>query len=189
VSPSAKSAKVSKPSIAEEANDVSELKLPVTVSSRIQLAQLVRELEGLENEFESQKAKVRATGMGDDTTEFKIPNMTRSLADCVELNQVDILSGQGRHKLKRVLVAAKEHAPTIHLTFASEIDPQSLRQIVTYVRREIHPGALISVGLQPGIVGGAYIRTPNHVHDFSLRALLQGKRGIIARELENLHAE
>lgn len=154
----------------------SELLLPISVTGRVQLSRLVRELEEIENDIEAQKARDRKVAQ-------KIPAMSQGLADCVELNKVDILKGAARMDLKRRLVRTKEKAPTIHFTFAVEADPRSLQQLVTYIRKEIHPQALISVGMQPGLVGGAFVRTPNHIHDFSLRALLKGKRNVITDAL------
>jgi F0F1-type ATP synthase delta subunit len=88
--------------------------------------------------------------------------------------------------LKERMRVLKDKAPIIHMTFAAEADPDFLQQLAAWVRQEIHPQALISTGLQPALVGGVYMRTPNHVHDFSVRSLLQGKRDIIAHELEGL---
>jgi F0F1-type ATP synthase delta subunit len=74
------------------------------------------------------------------------------------------------------------------MTFAVEPDPDFLQQIVLWLRHEVHPQALLSVGLQPAIVAGVYIRTPNHVHDFSVRSLLQGKRDLLIQKLESFSA-
>src|SRR5690606_10661055 len=80
----------------------------------------------------------------------------------------------------------KANAPIAHVTFASLVDTESLRQITAWLRESVHPQAVIVVGLQPSLVGGVYIRTPNHVHDFSLRAQLAGHRDIIVKEVEAL---
>lgn len=154
-----------------------EIKLPPALIGRAHLAQLVRELEVVENDFESQKAR----GATKDT--YKMPHMTRALSDCIELNKIDIMSGQVRMHFKSALNDMKNKAPVIHFTFASEPDLEVLQKLTDWVRTEVHPQALVSVGIQPGLVGGVYLRTPNHVHDFSLKALLHTKRGIIADEL------
>ena len=54
------------------------------------------------------------------------------------------------------------------------------------MRGSVHPQAVISVGLQPALIGGVYVRTPNHVMDLSLRARLKGNRELITKELEAL---
>ena len=156
--------------------DELQLTLPISVTGRMHLSRMIRELESLDNDFETQKAR-------DRDSKAKIPTMSQTLADCVELNKVDILSGHSRMQLKKAMNLAKDKAPTIHFTFASEADPRSLQQLAAYVRKEIHPQALLSIGLQPSLVGGVYIRTPNQVHDFSLKALLRGKRNVITSAL------
>jgi F0F1-type ATP synthase delta subunit len=50
----------------------------------------------------------------------------------------------------------------------------------------VHKQAVIEVGLQPALIAGVYIRTPNHVQDLSLRAMLKGGRDILIKELEAL---
>jgi len=156
--------------------------LPPALITRADLARLVREVEALDNELEAQKARNRTTGKA----EKHAPATSRQLADFLELNKLDLTDDQGRMLLKEHLRVMKDSAPIIHMTFAVEADPASLQQLVMYLRKEIHPQALLSVGLQPSLVGGAYVRTPNHVHDFSVRELLAGKREVIMHELEGL---
>jgi F0F1-type ATP synthase delta subunit len=69
------------------------------------------------------------------------------------------------------------------MTFAVTADPESLQQLAQWARTTIDPHAVIAVGLQPGLVAGVYLRTPNHVHDFSLRAMLKSSRGKLVEEL------
>jgi G3E family GTPase len=165
--------------VSDEASKL--LLLPMTVTGHAHLAKLVRELETVENDLESQKAHSR-----DQTP--TIPPMSQALADVIELNKVDITKTQQRMQLKSRLGYTKDRAPTMHFTFAVQADPESLQQLAEYVRREIHPQALISVGLQPELVGGVYLRTPNHVHDFSLKQRLHDQRGLISQALEQLRS-
>jgi len=156
--------------------------LPPALTSRADLARLVREVENIDTDLEAQKARNRSTG----GTGYSLPAMSHGLGDFLELNQLDIADDQTRMKLKESMRKLKEHAPVMHLTFAVDADTESLSKLVAWLRQEIHPQALISVGLQPGLVGGVYVRTPNHVHDFSLRSHLQTKRDIMIREIEAL---
>ena len=165
------------------AQTVMTLKLPSALIGKAHLARLIRELEDVENDLENQKAK----HVGQDgELKFHTPTMSRALSDCLELNSVDVLNGQQRMNFKKQLGLIKDKAPVMHFTFASDPDGESLQRLVDWVRTEIHPGALISVGLQPALIGGVYLRTPNHVHDFSLRSLLHDKRSLIVDELEAL---
>jgi hypothetical protein len=153
--------------------------LPAAVVRKADLARLVREIESLDGELEAQKVRARGQEVS-----YHLPNMSQGLNDFLEQNKLDITDDQGRMELVEHLRKLKDLAPVIHMTFATEADPESLQQIVTYIRTELHPHALLSVGLQPSLVAGAYIRTPNHVHDFSIRARLSEKRNVIAQELE-----
>ena len=74
------------------------------------------------------------------------------------------------------------------MTFAVPADRESLRYIVQWVRTSVHPQALLQIGLQPALVAGVYLRTPNRVHDFSLRAALNGQHDALVKELGALRA-
>lgn len=153
--------------------------LPAALIGRSDLARLVRELEALDNDLESQK--VRGGGAKDG---YSMPTMSRSMTDFIQQNGIDLASDQTRMKVKDQLRILKDKAPVVHMAFASEADPEFLQQLVAWMRENIDPQALLSVGMQPSLVGGVYMRTPNHVHDFSLKALLKGKREVIVNELE-----
>jgi len=155
--------------------------LPAALTGRADLARLVREIETVDGELEAQK--VRARG---EQVNYRLPNMSKPLSDFLDQNKQDITNDQTRMGLVENLRKLKDHAPVVHMTFAVEADPESLMQLVEYMRRELHPYTLISVGLQPALVAGAYMRTPNHVHDFSIRELLSSKRDLIVQDLEGL---
>ena len=92
-----------------------------------------------------------------------------------------------RVALKEWLHVLKDKAPIIHMTFAVDVDTEVLQKLTAWVRDNAHPQGLITVGLQPSLVGGVYIRTPNHVHDFSMRSLLQNKRDVLVKALEGVN--
>jgi F0F1-type ATP synthase delta subunit len=85
---------------------------------------------------------------------------------------------------KEELVKLKDKAPVIHMTFAVPADTEVLQELVAWARTNAHPQSLLSIGMQPSLIGGAYIRTPNHVHDFSMRSMLESKRDIMLKILE-----
>lgn len=154
--------------------------LPSALITRADLSRLVREIEDLDNDLEAQKARNHATG----ATGYKMPNMSRALSDFTEQNKLDLNDDQSRMLLKEQMKMMKDKAPILHMTFAVEADPVSLTKLITYVRTEIHPQALLQVGMQPSLVGGVYLRTPNHIHDYSVRAKLAGSRDVILHEIE-----
>jgi F0F1-type ATP synthase delta subunit len=154
---------------------------PSALIGRADLARLLRELENLDNDLESQRARNRDKAEG-----YHMPNMSRALSDFLETNKIDAANDHARMELTKQLRKLKDHAPVIHMTFASDADPESLQQLVGWIRSELHPQALLSVGLQPSLVGGVYIRTPNHVHDFSVRAHMKDSRKLIVEALDAL---
>jgi F0F1-type ATP synthase delta subunit len=156
-----------------------EFILPSALIGHADLVHLLRELESLDNELESQKA--RKTGA---TGHYRMPSMSQMLSEFVELNKIDMANDHVRIDLKARLRKLKDHAPVMHMTFSTEADRESLEYLAAWIRRELHPQALISPGLQPSLIAGVYIRTPNHVHDFSVRAHMKDSRGIIVEALD-----
>ena len=55
---------------------------------------------------------------------------------------------------------------------------------MTWLRREIHPLVLMTVGLQPNIGAGCIVRTTNKYFDFSLRQDFANKRDLLQAALE-----
>lgn len=154
--------------------------LPSALIGRADLARLVREVEAVDGELETQKVKAKGE------VSYHMPTMSQSLSDFIDLNKLDLSDDHSRVLIKKQLQKLKDKAPVMHMTFATSADPEALQKLVEWVRDQLHPQALISVGLQPSLVGGVYLRTPNHVYDFSMRTRLQGKRDIVIRELEEL---
>lgn len=153
--------------------------IPPSLIARADISRLAREVETMENELEAQKVRGENKDGG-----YHLLTMSQGLRDFLDANKIDVTNDQARMQLKEQVRAMKDKAPIIHMTFAVTADPESLQELLRYIRSEIHPQALLSVGLQPSLVGGVYLRTPNHVHDFSVRMLLAGKRDIIMKELE-----
>lgn len=164
-------------------SDAPQYVLPSVLITKADLSRLIREVENVDNELEAQKARSRAAGKKE---EYHMPGISQALNDFVELNKLDFADDQVRMRLKKELKTLKNKAPVIHMTFAVEADIASLRQLTEYIRKEIHPQAFLRTGLQPALVGGVYMRTPNHAHDFSIRAKLAGSRGVIQQDLDQM---
>lgn len=158
------------------------LKLPPSIVTKTDVSRLLNELEGVDNELISREAKMK-TGIqpggeiiySEHLTDFLVANNTEISQDST---QRTYLINKLRHLKKTV--------PTVHITFATPADSESLQKLAAWLRQEIHPQAVIKVGLQPSLIGGAFVRTTNHVHDFSLRAKLAAHRNLITEELERL---
>jgi len=152
--------------------------LPTSVVTKLDVSRLVNELEKVDNELTA--AAVRKQ-------DHVQPVMSQQLAEFLEQNKVSLDEGD-RGDLIKLLRLLKENVPVIHMTFAVTADQESLQKLVQWLRAET-PQAVIAVGLQPGLVAGVYLRTPNHVHDLSLRNALDGRRDVLVKELETLRGE
>lgn len=161
-----------------------ELLLPSSIVTRVDVSRLVREVEWVDNEITTatvrDKAGVQAPAQ---------PVLSDQLTDFLAQNNLTLDDAHQRTQLIKTLRQIKDTVPIIHMTFATPADRESLQQLAQWLRSSVHPQAVIAVGLQPGLVGGVYVRTPNQVHDLSLRAKLQSSRGVLIKSLEALRGE
>ena len=142
------------------------LKLSNMVISPADVARLRRELVGLNDFFVD--AQARRTG-----TAMRLPKLTRLLNDLAKDNGVNLLEEADRNRLSEALGVIYDDAPTLHISFASEPSPKALEKLIVWVRGNIHPQALLQIGLQPTVAVGCFLRTPNKAFDMSLRASLK----------------
>ncbi len=158
--------------------------LPTTIVTKVDLSRLVSEVERIDNELttEAVRAKVNGQAVGDVL-------MSDQLTEFLRLNEIDLQVSQVRTRLIKQLRQLKDVVPVLHMTFSVTADTESLQQIIHWLRESVHPQAVISVGLQPALVAGVYLRTPNHVRDFSLRAMLAQSHGGLVKELEALRGD
>jgi len=151
--------------------------LPASLVSRVDVSHIVDEVERADNQMTAET--IRA---GKDKT-AAIPVLSQQLTDFLTQNELKLDDSKVRSELIKELRILKDKVPILHMTFAVNADPESLQQLAQWARANIDPHAVIEVGLQPGLVAGVYLRTPNHVHDFSLRGLLAGKHDVLVSEL------
>lgn len=155
--------------------------LPPTVVSKLDVSRMVAEAERIDNQLTTEAVRMKV-----GTASQTLPAMSEVLNDFLTQNELVLTDSRVRTELIKQLRLLKDKIPTIHMTFAVTADRESLQQLVAWLRQSVHPQAVIAVGLQPALVAGVYVRTANHVHDLSLRAALEGSRGLLAKELEAL---
>jgi|GEM_PF-383941 len=152
--------------------------VPASVVSRVDIARLVREFEGLDNTLTSIAVRKKA-----GATQQSAPVISPQLSEFLEINSLDLNNSGARTDYIKQLRLLKDTAPIIHMTFAVVADSESLQQLVAWLRKSVHPQTIIDVHLQPALVAGVYVRTPNQVHDLSLRGKLDGQRAALVQEL------
>lgn len=166
----------------EKRLDHTAFTLPSTIISKIDVSRLVSEAERVDNALTTDlvRSKIGAPEQAQQST------FSDQLSDFLQQNKIQLTTGNQRAELIAQLRLLKDAVPVIHMTFASTADPDSLQQITQWLRTAVHPQAVIKVGLQPALVAGMYMRTPNRVFDMSLRAKLQEQRSMLKKELAAL---
>ena len=165
--------------MAHKANDEKQLVgLPLLVARPIDVGRLLRELESIE-ELVSQAKLV------DKQDELKLPKTSQLMDKTVELNKLDLSKASDRKLLSNLLNLVKKQAPLLHMSFNSDPSPVFIEKLMDWLRREIHPIVLITIGLQPSIGAGCVVRSTNKYFDFSLRKDLSDHRDLL---LAKMHA-
>lgn len=136
--------------------------MPLTVITVADLGRVSRELDEVEN-F-SLQSSVRSAGK-----QPALPRVSRGLEELAASSDLNLLLEDDRQKLRKTIDELKKQAPVMHISFASDPSPSFLTKLMTWLRNEVDPNLLISVGLQPGIAAGCIVRTRNKYFDFSLR--------------------
>jgi len=152
-----------------------KLELPLTVIGPADVGRLMLEMERLDEALRA--AALRSGG------EVKMPKTSRPLDDVAEINKLDLLTKDDRQQLKEFLVSVRDHAPVIHISFASEPSAAFTLKIVEWMRSNIARYLLVQVGLQPSIAAGCVVRTTNKVFDMSLRRYLDSSSGLLLEAL------
>jgi hypothetical protein len=155
--------------------------LPANVVSKIDVSRLVDEMERVDNDQTA--AAVRAKTGAQESNGMLLSDQ---LTDFFNQNNLNPTTSHDRTELITQLRLLKDKVPVIHMTFAVAADRESLQQLTQWLRSSVHPQAVIAVGLQPALVAGVYVRTPNRVHDLSLRAMLDANHEVLVKDLEAL---
>lgn len=155
-----------------------DLVLPASVVSKVDVSRLVSELEKVDNELTAAAIHKKAGVQLTDAAE-----LPQRLSDFLHANKLTLGDSTKRSQLIKQLRRLKDNVPVIHMTFAAETDRESLEQLAHWVRSSVHPQAVIAASVQPALVAGVYVRTPNRVYDLSLREALKSNRAALAGQL------
>lgn len=158
-----------------------DLVLPLSIIGRADIQRLISEIELIESYQLTAKVHA-AVGSRMNTA----PQVSEQLRDFLESNHLNISKDNQRPEILKSLRELKDKAPVVHMTFATPADINSLREITSWLRTNAHSQSIVISGLQPALVAGVSVRTPNRVHDLSLRSRMQEKRGVLTDELKAL---
>jgi F0F1-type ATP synthase delta subunit len=132
------------------------------VVSQVDVARLIRELNGLDDFFVGVAARKAGTPM-------QPPRVGRLLEQLASDNQHNLMDEASRKELSAKLNNVLGKAPMLHISFAAEPSTRALETILTWLRQNIHQQVLLQVGLQPTIAAGCVLRTSNRLFDMSMR--------------------
>jgi len=155
-----------------------EFVVPSSVVSRADISRLVREFEAVDTALTSKTVREKAGAQQDDSLVF-----SPQLQEFLDKNPVNLDDTNERTDYVQQLRTLKDKAPIMNMTFAVVTDPDSLKELVVWLRNEVHPQTVIEAHLQPALVAGVYLRTPNHVLDLSVRNKLKSKRAELEHAL------
>lgn len=154
-----------------------DLTLPVSVVGPTDVVRLIRELESLDD------AMLQLSLRKEGAPEAKLPKTSKLMDHLVHVNRLNLLKKTDREELKRFLGDVKKQAPVMHISFSADPPPSFLDKIMSWLRREIHPSVLLTIGLQPNIGAGCIVRTTNKQFDFSLRQDFAKKRDLLLERI------
>ena len=155
-----------------------DMRLSDNVTGITDVNRLLRELKVLNSSLEQQS--IRHAGSAE------LPKISKLLDELSDYNKVDLTNNSDRSELASFLEGAKAHAPTIHISVAQEPHDEELTPVVAWIRKELNRLALIQIGVQPGIIGGCTVRTPNHFYDFSLKQQFEPARDMLLTKVRAL---
>lgn len=149
------------------------------ITSPADLRRARRELEALDDFLH--QSSLRQGGKS-----VKLPNMSRVLEDLATDSNLNLIKKTDRERLMKFLTLLIDKAPVLHFSFASEPSGAFLSKLVAWLRENIHPQVIVSVGLQPSIAAGCIVRTANRQFDLSLRQSLDNQAEVF---IKSLHQE
>ena len=155
-----------------------QLALPNSVVGPVDLGRLLRELETIENVLMQLRLQTK------DKLKLKLPATSRLLDQAIELNKLDLLVPADLQKLQQFLHHTKETAPVLHISFGADPSVIFTQKLVLWLRQEIDPSVLLTIGLQPSIGAGCMVRTTNKYFDFSLRERFTKQRQLLIEQLQ-----
>ncbi len=149
--------------------NIQEFKIPLSLVGRPQINRALQELDRLDDFLLAASAH-KKTKAGES---FEVTPLLDELA---RDNGYQMTKSEDCQVLKKRLKNLLATSPQVHVSFAVEPSLKDLEPIVIWFRTHIHPTLLLQIGLQPNIVAGCVVRTPNKVFDLSLRTHMRDQQ-------------
>lgn len=153
--------------------------LPPELVSSVDLARLERELAALDDSIH--QTSLRKAGQP-----TKLARSSITLENLARLNGVSLTDKEHRQQLLTLMKALSEHSPRMHISVANEPSGNFTKNLITWLRKNIHPTVLLEIGLQPALSAGCTIRTPNKFFDMSLRHRFYENRPLLMEKIKEM---
>jgi hypothetical protein len=140
----------------------SKLLLPPDIVGAVDVKRLIRELDYIDDSFLQFKLRHKDNSA-------KLPTTSILLDLIVSENNFNLLHETHRKELNNFLKSIREDAPMIHMSFSANPSNKFLKRLMEWLRAELHPQILLTVGLEPNIGAGCILRTNNKLFDMSLK--------------------
>lgn len=148
--------------------------LPLLIVGPVEIGRLNRELEMIDNVLLQQ---------GLQNQPLQLPQITKTMDAMVGLNKLDLLDAAHRQRAKEFLRVLHEKAPVLHMSFSADPSAAFIEKVLAWLRQNVHPLVLLTIGLQPNIGAGCIMRGTNKYFDFSLGHRLQESREVLMQKL------
>lgn len=150
--------------------------LPVQISTPVDVGRLLRETQEVNETLLQLKLR-------QDGKQPALPKISSALDQLVQLNKLNLLQEADRKQLEEFLKMLKDSAPVVHVSFSADPSVSFMEKLIAWLRREIDPLIIVTVGLQPAIGVGCVVRTTNKQYNFSLRENFKKKRDLLRDQL------
>lgn len=152
--------------------------LPVIVATPSDIGRMLRELEAIDNELLQKELSGK---------QINAPKLSTLINETVSMNKIDVTNKDERKKLQNFLGNLKQSAPVLHMSFSADPTVAFMGKLLAWLRREIHPLVLVSVGLQPNLGAGCVVRSTNKYFDLSLRKNFDKSKSILLDKLSEIN--
>lgn len=143
------------------------------------------DLKRARREVETLDEFLHQAGLRQGGKAVKLPATSRVLVEMADESKLNLLKKTDRDRLLKFLAILAQKAPVIHMSFASEPSAAFMNKLVVWLRENIHPQLVVSVGLQPSIAAGCVVRTNSTQYDFSLRQALEQQTDVFIAGLKD----
>lgn len=162
---------------AKPAKAENRIELPFSAVTRADIGRLLRETESVDNFL--RQAAIRQPG-----TTVKLPRTSRLYDEIIAANKLNMLQESDRQNLYTSLQQIYKESPVLHMSFGTDPSPIFLQKLIRWIRQNIHPQALLQIGLVPNIGAGCVVRTNNKFYNFSLRERFTEARPMLISKLQ-----